>query len=151
MQLDAAPIRREPAFCFFVEAMAGAIVDNEKDLSTPTVNERLEELQERAAVEFRRKLVGEARPFFDRQSAIDVAGLPHSVRVDSRLNTDGRPSPVEASIEPEAGFVLEGYDAAAGRCFFLMAGNVVRSQTCCAWRSARASRLRGRCTEKPSW
>jgi hypothetical protein len=32
----------------------------------------------------------------------------------------------------------------------LIAGNVVRNHAACRSRSARARRLRGRCTEKPS-
>src|SRR5690242_3420429 len=131
--------------------MAGTVVDDQEDLATTTVDELLEEVEERAAVEDRRELVVEARPCFDGDGAEHVTRLSLAVRVDARLLSDGRPRPVQTAVEPEARFVFERYDAATRSGFFLIFGNVSRSQIACAFKSALASRLRGRCTEKPSW
>ena len=150
LELDAMAIRREPLLPFLVEVMAGAVVDDQEDLASSAMNEPFEELEERALVEDRRELILEARPALDRDRAEDVGGLAQAVRVDAWLSADRRPGPVQAAVEPEAGFVLERYDAATGCSFFLIAGKVRRSQTACFFRSARARRLRGRCTEKPS-
>lgn len=140
----------EPAPSFFVEVMAGAVVDDQEDLATSSADEPLEELEEGPLIEDRRELVTEAWPALDRDRAKHVRGLPQTVGLDARLSANRRPGPVQAAIEPEAGFVLERYDTATSGGFFLIAGNVRRSHVACLLRSARASRLRGRCTEKPS-
>lgn len=144
-------IRSEPPLGFVVEAMAWAVVDDQEDLATPPPYQLLQEEQERAAVKDRCELILEARPGLDRDSTEDVARFAVAVGIYTRLLSNRRPRPVQASVEPEARLVLERYDASAGCGFFLIFGNVSRSQTACAFRSALASRLRGRCTENPSW
>jgi hypothetical protein len=84
-----------------------------------------------------------------RDGGVNMGGLALAVRVYARLDSDPTPL-VEGTVEPEAGLVLEEDGAATGGGFFLIAGNVVRSHAACRSRSARARRLRGRCTENPS-
>jgi hypothetical protein len=91
------------------------------------------------------------RPALDRDGAVHVRHLALAERIDARLHADARPRDVERAVEPEARLVLEHHDAAAGPRFFLIAGRRARSQYSCASASARASRLRRRCTENPSW
>lgn len=150
-ELDAVTVRCEPRLRFVVKAMARAVIDDQEDLAPTTMDKLLEEEQERVAVEDRRELIREARPSFDRDRAEHVPRLAFAVCVDAGLFSDRRPSPVQTAIEPKARFVLERYDAATRIGFFFIFGNVSRSQIACAFKSALASRLRGRCTEKPSW
>lgn len=79
-----------------------------------------------------------------------VGRLTRAKRINPRLLTYARPGSMQRAVEPEAGFVFEQNDAAAGRGFFFIAGKVALNHL--AWRSASAfaSRLRGRCTENPS-
>ena len=92
------------------------------------MDQLLEEREEGGAVEDRRELVGEPGPSLDCDGAKDVAGLSLAEGVDAGLLPDRRPRPVEAAVQPEARFVLEGYDATAGSGFFFIRGNVSRSQ-----------------------
>lgn len=151
MQLDAMAVRGQPGAAVFAEVVAGPVVDDEEELPTPAAaNHVLQEDQERGRVEDGRELVEEARPFLDGDGAEDMGRLARAEGVDARLLADRGPGAVQRAIQPEAGLVAEGYDTAAGCGFFLIAGSVVRSQYAWRSRSARASRLRGRCTEKPS-
>lgn len=150
MQLDSVRVGFEPSASGCVELMAGTVVDDEKHFaSSVPPDQQLEELVKRAPVEDVRELVRESR-IVKRDCSEDMRGLAQTVGVYTRLDTDAAPRLVERPIEPETGFVFEDDDAAAGVGFFLIAGNFVRSQAACRSRSARARRLRGRCTEKPS-
>lgn len=150
MQLDAVPVSVQPAAPRLVEPVARGVVDHEEDPAPSiTTYEELQKLVEGVAVEDGGELVREPR-IMQRNGAVDVGGLARSVRIYARLNSDPAPGLVERAVEPEAGLVLEDDDAAASGGFFLIAGNVVRSHAACRSRSARARRLRGRCTEKPS-
>ena len=150
MQLDAVPVRVQPAAPRLVEPVGGRIVDYEEDLATSiTTYEELQKLVEGVAVEDGGELVGEPR-IMQGDGSVDVGGLARSVRVYPRLNSDPAPGLVERTVKPEARLVLEDDGAAASGGFFLIAGNVVRNHAACRSRSARARRLRGRCTEKPS-
>ena len=102
-----------------------------------------------AAVEDRRKLVGEAC-VMKRNRAEDVRCFSKTVGIYARLASDAAPRLVERAVEPEARLVFEEDDAATGSTLFLIEGNDVRSHAACLSRSARASRFRGRCTENPS-
>lgn len=128
-KLDAVPVRRKPGLGLFVEPMARTVVDDQEDLPATAANEFLEEQQKRVAIEDRRELVIKARPRFDRDRSEYVPGPALTVGIDPGLLSDWCPGPVQAAIEPEACFVLERYDATASRGFFLIFGNVSRSQT----------------------
>src|SRR5919204_617747 len=149
VQLDLVAVLPKPRLPSVVEPVAGAVVDDEEDLPRGVLrDELLQELVEGLAVEHCRKAVGELG-VVERHRAEDVRGLAKAIGVNPRLVADARPRLVQCAIEPEAGLVLENHDAAAGAGFFLMAGSFLRSQRAWASASARASRLRGRCTEKP--
>lgn len=151
VQLDQMPVLAEPADAVFIEAVTGRVVDDEEDLAAlVATNKEPQELPERLAVEDVRELERELRGV-ERYSAEDVPGLAQAVRVDARLNADARPRAVQTAVLPEARFVLEDDYAAAASGLFLIAGSRFLSQNSCASLSARASRLRGRWTEKPSW
>jgi hypothetical protein len=151
-QLDAVAMAREPELAGLVEVVAGAVVDDEKRLAASTPpDDLLEEGEERDAVEDRRELVEEPRSLFERDDAEDMRRLALAERVYAGLAADSGPRLVERPVEPEAGFVAVGNDASALPRFFLIAGSVSRSQVACRARSARARRLRGRCTENRSW
>jgi hypothetical protein len=150
VERDTVAIGGQPNASRFVEPVAGPVVDDEEDFSSSvTTHEQLEKLVERVAVEDRSELIREAR-VVQTHRAEHVSGLSCAVGVYARLDANTTPRLVERAVEPEAGFVLEDNGTSTGGGFFLMAGNVVRSHAACRSRSARASRLRGRCTEKPS-
>jgi len=149
-QRDPAAVVGEPLFSVLVEVVAGSVVDDQKDLATSVGrDEVLEEDQEGLRIEDVGELVAEPGVGEGYRSK-DVSGLALTERVDAGLVPDPRPGSMECSVEPEADFVSEEHDAPALCRFFLIRGKVSFSQT--AWRaaSARARRLRGRCTEKPS-
>jgi hypothetical protein len=151
VQLDPMAVLVEPTLTVGREPVAGAVIDDEKDLATKvSTDELLQEQQEGLAVEDRREHVCQSR-LVERHRAVDVRGLAQAVRVDAGLHADSRPGAVEAAVLPEARLVLENYDAAAPRRFFLIAGSRSRTHTACASASARARRFRGRCNENPSW
>lgn len=151
VKLDPVPISSEPDLSVGIEAMAGAVVDDEEDLAASmTTDELLEEGEEGLAVEHRREEIGEAG-VVEGYGAIHVSGLPEPVGIDPRLDSDAGPGAVKAAVLPEAGLVLENYDSSTARRFFLIAGRRSRSHSACASASARAKRLRGRWIEKPRW
>ncbi len=147
---DAMAVLAKPLFADFLKVVARPVVDDEKDLATGiSRNEQLQKSEKRFTVEFGSKLIGEPRiPKAD--GAKDMGGLPLAEGVDARLKPDSGPGPMEGSVEPETGFILEENCSSASGGFFLIAGNRFLSQSVCLSRSARANRLRGRCTEKPS-
>lgn len=152
MQLDLVAVLREPCLPWGIEPVAWPIVEDQEHLSPLMLrDEQLQELVEGVAVEHVGELVGELRLLLDGEGAKDVGSLPFAEGVDSGLNAFSRPRLVQRAVEPEAGFVLEDYDSVSGSGFFLISGR--RSSTQVAWASAsaRASLLRGRWTEKPSW
>ena len=114
-------------------------------------DQKLQELMEGVAVENLRKLVRELRLLLHGDGTVDVRCLPEAVGIDPRLNAPAGPCLVQRAIKPEAGLVLEDYDSTAGSCFFLISGSLSRTQVAWASTFARASRLRGRWTENPSW
>lgn len=151
VKLNPMPVLREPRFAVRVEVVAWTVVDDEEYLpAAAATNEVLQEAEERDGIKDRRELVDEKRSRLNGDDAVHMGRLAHTERVDARLLADAGPGTVQGAVEPEACFVAERYDAPAGCRFFLIAGKVVRNQL--AWRStsARARRLRGRCTEKPN-
>jgi len=151
MQLDAVGVAREPDAAVYIEPMPRPIVDDEEDLSSAISSyEELEEEVKRVPVEDGRELVSESC-VVKRDGPEDMRSLAEPEGVYSRLDADAAPRLVESAVEPEAGLVFEEDDASASSSLFLIAGKRTRSHAACCSRSARASRLRGRCTEKPSW
>src|SRR5262245_24594353 len=142
---------REPSLAVLVEVVARPVVDDQEHLAATAAHDLLQEVEESGAVEYRGELVQEPRSRLQRHHAEDVGGLAHPEGIYTRLLTHPSPGLVERAIEPEARLVAEGNDATALSGFFLIAGKVWRSQVAWRARSARARRLRGRCTEKPSW
>jgi hypothetical protein len=67
----------------------------------------------------------------------------------SSLPADPTPSGVQRGVLPEARFVGANQRPVFSLGFFLRLGYVWRCQRSCWRASARASRRRGRCTEKP--
>lgn len=150
VQLDFLPVFPEPFFALVVEVVTRRPVEDQEDLAAGVLSDELLEIfVEGVPVEDLGESIGEVG-IRERHRTEHVRRLPLAERVHARLDADPRPSLVECSVEPEAGFVFKNYDAAAGSSFFLIAGNLKRSQASCASALARASRLRGRCTEKPS-
>ena len=150
VKLDAVAVGREPSSPGLVEPVARAVVDHEEDLSSSIApDQKFQKLVERVAIEHDRKLVGKPR-IVQRDGAENVGCFPRAIGIYPRLDSDGAPRLVERSVKPEAGFVLEENGAPTCGGFFLIAGNVVLNHSACRARSARASRLRGLCTEKPS-
>ena len=150
MQLDALSILSKPLFPFRWQVVTGCVVDDEEDLATSVLrDEASQERPEGLAVEHVGKPVGEIG-IMEPNRRKEMRGLSQSECVDPWLAAHPRPGSVECAIQPEAGFVLEEDYAVASCGFFLIRGKVVRIQRSCRWRSARASRLRGRCTENPS-
>jgi len=127
-ELDSATIFREPPFRLVAESVAWTVVDDQEDLSPSTSHQVFQKEEKRGAVEDRSELIRKARTAFDGESTEDVTRLAQSVGIDARLAANRRPGPVQASVEPEARFVLERYDASACGSFFLINGKVVRSQ-----------------------
>jgi len=150
-QLDAVPVRLQPQLSFFLEIVAGTVVDDEEDLAPASTDDLLEEVMERESVEDRREPVVEPRPLFERDDTEDVRCLAHAERIYAGLAANSGPRLVKRAVEPEARFVAEGNDATALPRFFLIFGKVSRIHVACRARSARASRLRGRWTENLSW
>lgn len=149
MQLEQVPVRREPFLPLIVEVVGGAVVDDQEELPRAVLRDELLQVDEEGlTVEDLGEPEGEIG-FVERDRSIDVRRFSQSEGVDARLKTDSRPGLMEGAIEPKARFVLEGYEAAAARGFFLIAGSRSRSQMACFSASARASRFRGRCTENP--
>jgi len=151
VQFDKMTVGTQPSFPFIVQSVARRIIDDQKHLPTSISSNKLtQEFTEGVRVENRGEPVAELR-LVKRYGTEDVGSFAQAVGVNPRLNSHPRPSPVQAAVLPKTGFVFEdNYSAAAGR-FFLMAGRRFRNQISCASISARARRLRGRWTEKPSW
>ena len=149
MQFNAVRVLSQPTLSVLLEVVAGAVVGDEEDLAGGVAaDEKLEEVQVGLGVEDRCELVCETG-LVDAHGTIKVGGLAHPKGIDTRLLAYRGPGAVERAIEPEAGFVFEEDLSAATSGFFLIAGNSLWSQYSCFSRSARASRLRGRCTENP--
>jgi hypothetical protein len=130
--------------------MTGCVVDDQEDLATIVAGHELaQELEERLPVEYRREAERELG-LVEGDGPVHVGGLAQPVGIDARLNANPRPRAMQATVLPEAGFVLEDCDAATASGLFFGAGSVLLSQSSCASWSARANRLRGRCSENPS-
>ena len=130
--------------------MIGGVIHQQKYPAPVILGEQsFEKGQKAAGIEDLGEVEGELRRA-QADGREQVCRLTRAKRIDSRLPTDARPGSMQGAVKPEAGFVFEHNDAAAGRGFFFIAGKVSFSQV--AWRSASAfaSRLRGRCTENPS-
>jgi transposase len=148
-EFDALVVDRKPCFALGIEIVARAVVHDEEDFTAGMPHKVLEKGQERLRVEDRREQIVKRRPRFQRDCTEYVSRLPHAKGIDPGLDADARPRLMERAVEPETYFVLEHEDSSARGCFFLMAGNLLRNQWACASASARANRLRGRCTENP--
>jgi hypothetical protein len=91
----------------------GRVVDDQEDLATRVAKHELpQELPEGDAVEHRDEAERELGSV-ERNRAEDVRGLAQPIRIDARLLPDARPRAMQASVLPEAGFVLEHDDASA--------------------------------------
>lgn len=123
MQFDPVRVGEQPFFARVVEPVAGPVVDDEEDLPSRVLRGQLKQkLVESVSVEDGREAIREVR-VLEGDRTEDMGGLSRSVCVDARLMAYARPGLVERSIEPEARFVFEEDDAAAGGCLFLSAGN----------------------------
>jgi hypothetical protein len=139
----------EPLLAVFFEVVARPVIDDEKDFPRSILRDEVfEENQERLPVENVRELIRESG--FEAYCAENVRRLSCSEGVNTRLIPNPGPSRMKGPVEPEAYFVAEDDDSSTLGGFFLIAGNLFFSQTACFSLSARANRLRGRCTEKPS-
>lgn len=150
MQLDLVAVRAQPVLSMLGKVVRRSVVDDEEELRSCVLRDELLQINEESfPVEDVGEAVREIGLLFEGQRPVHVCGLAKPERVDARLNANARPCLVERAVEPEAGFIFEGYEAATCRSFFLIAGSCSRSQS--AWRSAsaRAKRLRGRWTENP--
>ncbi len=151
VQLDSVRVFSEPRLPLVVEPMARPIVDDEEDFPRRVLlNQLFEKLVKRVPVEDWRESEGEVS-VLEGDGAEDVRRLPEPEGVHARLHSDSRPRLVQGPVEPKTGLVPEHHNAATSSGFFLMAGKRWCTQSSCAAASARARRLRGRCTEKPSW
>src|SRR5216684_3680317 len=148
-QFDAVMVPTEPRFAVLREVVAGSVVEDQEQLPARPLDELLEEQQERVAVEDRLEPVVEGRLLLEGDRAIDVRGLAHPKCVNVGLLTDASPGPMQAAIKPEARLIAEHHKSATSAGFFLIAGNVFRSQVACFAASARANRFRGRWMENP--
>ena len=130
--------------------MARRVVDDQEDLAPVVLRDQtLEEYPERLAIEYVGKPVRKLR-LMEFYCGEQMRRFTLTIGVDAGLAAHSSPRPMKRAVEPEAGFVLEQDYATACRGLFLIRGNAVRSQYPCRFKSARASRLRGRCTENPS-
>ena len=151
VQFDFVRVPREPFLACVVEPVARPVVDDQEELAGGVLGNELEkEFVESVPIEDGREAVREVG-ILERDGAEDMRRLPHPEGIDTRLMAYPRPGLVECSVEPEARFVLEEDEAAAGVRFFFKAGKRTFSQMACFSASARARRLRGRCTENPIW
>src|SRR4051812_7768375 len=115
MERDAVAIVAQPALAVLLELVTGRVVDDEEDLATVvTLNELPQELEERGPIEHVREPERELGGV-ERNRTEDVRGLARPVGVDARLNPDARPGAMQASVLPEAGFVLEDDNTTASR------------------------------------
>ena len=150
-QLDLVLVAGEPFLSVGWKVVPRSVVDDEEDLAALVLRDQVfEKCPEGFAVEDVRESVGELR-IFEADGRVQMSSLPHAIGVDSGLASDTRPRLMQRAVEPEARFVFEEDYSSARGCFFFIAGSRLRSQYSCFSASARASRLRGRCTEKPSW
>ncbi len=150
MQLDAVTVLRKPCLTHFCEIVAWAVVDDEKYFSARVLHEVLKKLQKCQTIENRSKYVAKLRFFLQRHRAENVGCLPLTKGVDLRLLAYPGPRTMQASVKPKARLITEHHNTATPAGFFFIAGNVFRSQMACFCASARAKRLRGLCSEKPS-
>jgi hypothetical protein len=150
MELDAVAILAEPAHAFLLELVTGRIVDDEEDLATVvTLHELPQELEERDPIEH----VGEAERELgsvERNRTEDVRGPARPVGVDARLNPTRDQVryrlPSCQKLASSSKTTTPRHRAAALR----IAGRRLVSHSSWAALSARASRFRGRWTEKSS-
>ncbi len=118
MQFDSVRVGCQPLFAGLVEPMTGTVVDDEEQLSRPVLGGELQQkLMKRVAVKDRREAVREVG-IFERDSAENVGGLPHSEGVDSRLLADSGPCLMKGAVEPEARLVFEENKTSARVGFF---------------------------------
>ncbi len=150
MQLDEVTAGLEPGFACFIQPVSGSIVHHEKDLPAPVgCDELLEEPKERGAVEHGSETVVEFSGV-EIHGTEYVRGFPLAICVHARLLSYPRPRLMQCAVKPEARLVFEQHYTTACARFFFIAGSLFLSQISCFSASARASLLRGRCTEKPS-
>jgi len=122
-QFNPIAIPDQPFFALLGEVVARSVVDDEEDLLTSVLgNKALEEREERLAIEYISKPVGEAgSPKFN--ASIQMSGLALAEGIYARLRADASPGLVERAVEPEAGFVFEEHNTSTPSRFFLIAGN----------------------------
>lgn len=150
IQLDFVFVLGEPVLSVGWEIVPRSVVDDEEDLAALVLRDQVfEKPPERFTIEDVREPVGELR-IFEADGREEVSSLPHPIGVDSGLAPDTRPRLMQRAVEPKTRFVFEEDYSSARGCLFFIAGSRLRSQYSCFSASARASRLRGRCTEKPS-
>ena len=149
MEFDFVGVCREPLFPSIVEPMTGSVVYDEKEFPWCVLGGELQQkLVKRVAVEHGCEAIREVG-VFERNSTKDVSRLSQSKSVDSGLLAHPRPRLVEGAVEPETRLVFKENKASARVGFFFRAGRRSLSQSACFSASARARRLRGRCTENP--
>ena len=130
--------------------MAWTVVYNHEDLSTAvSLNNLQQKFVKRVAVEYWRELIYKRRVFYCYRAEY-VRRLALTIRGYSGLNSNWGPGLMQRPVQPKTRLVFENKNPFALCYFFFTSGNRSSTHRRCASRSARASNLRGRCTENPS-
>lgn len=150
MKLDLIAVLREPCFANIVQPVARTVIHYKEYLARRVVIDDLfTKFMKRVSIEHG----GESErqlTTIQGDGAKDVGCLALSERWNPRLHTDFGPRSVQRTVQPETGFILEQHYSPTTLGFFFIAGKRSLIHTACACTSARASFLRGRCTENPS-
>jgi oligoribonuclease (3'-5' exoribonuclease) len=118
MKLDEMATRVEPPLAILVESVVRSVVDDQEHLPTVVAeNELPQEFEEGGTVEDVRESERELR-VVERERTEYVRRFTKTIGVDAWLNSDARPRSMQASVLPEARFVLENYDSATPGGFF---------------------------------
>jgi len=148
MHLQPVAVGSEPVPNAGILVIRGIVLNQNGSTAAVVEGQLMEECQVRGSIENGILLVMEAGlPEFD--GAKDLDALTLAGDRDLRRPADPTPGGVQRGVLPEARFVGEDQRPVFSLGFFLRLGYVCRCQRSCWRASARASRRRGRCTEKP--
>ena len=108
--------------------MTWSVVDDEEHLARgESIDKADQEVPKRIPIEDFGEFVGEGT-FVEAGSSENMRCFSLAVCIDTGLDPHSCPCAVQRSVKPEAGLILKHHDAATSSGFFLMAGNLVRSQ-----------------------
>ena len=111
-------IAGQPSLPFGLEVMTWRVVYNEKDLLSGSAYEVLEEVMKGFPIEDFGEHEFESWMFFQGDRPEDMGCLSLAEGINVWLSTYARPSSMQGSIEPKAGFVFEHDYSAASAGFF---------------------------------